>query len=74
MTSINKKRSVLIIQFLRSVIKINERFSPSINESLDNYFKNRMLKKSHENAEQVSKTALNELSDYFSYLKEFFRA
>ncbi len=74
MTSINKERSVLIIQFLRSVTEVNERSSSSINEGLDNYFKNKMLKKSHEDAEQVSETALNELSDYFSCLKESFKA
>ena len=74
MASIDKERSVPIIQFLRSVAEVDERPSPSIDEGLDNYFENRVLGKSHGDAEQVSETALDELSDYFSCLKESSRA
>lgn len=74
MTSINKERSVSIIQFLRSVAEIDESPSSSMNEGLNDYFETRMLAKSHEDAEQVSDAVLDELSDEFFCLKESFEA
>ncbi len=69
-TSIDKERSVSIIQFLRSVAEVDESSSSSMNEGLDDYFETRVLAKSHEDAEQVSDAVLDELSDEFSCLKE----
>jgi len=54
-TSIDKERSVSIIQFLRSVAEIDESSSSSMNENLDDYFETKVLAKSHEDAEQVMK-------------------
>jgi len=68
--SINKERSVSIIQFLQSVAEIDESSSSSMNENLDDYFEIKMLAKSHEDAEQVSDAVLDELSDEFFCLKE----
>ena len=69
-TSIDKERSVSIIQFLRSVAEIDESSSSSMNENLDDYFEIKVLAKSHEDAEQVSNAVLDELSNEFSCLKE----
>jgi len=73
-TSIDKERSVSIIQFLRSVAEIDESSSSSMNESLNDYFETRVLTKSHEDAEQVSDAVFDELSDEFFCLKESFEA
>ncbi len=72
--SIDKERSVSIIQFLRSVAEIDESSSSSMNESLDDYFEIKVLAKNHEDAEQVSDAVLDELSDEFFCLKESFEA
>ncbi len=69
-----KERSVSIIQFLQSVAKIDESSSSSMNENLDDYFETKVLAKSYEDAEQVSDAVLNEFSDEFFCLKEFFEA
>ncbi len=69
-TSINKERSVSIIQFLRSVAEIDESSSLSMNENLDDYFEIKVLAKSHEDAEQVSDAVLDKLSNEFFCLKE----
>ncbi len=74
MMSINRERSVSIIQFLRSVAKIDESSSSSMNENLDDYFETKVLAKSYEDAEQVSDAVLDEFSDEFFCLKEFFEA
>jgi len=66
----DKERSVPITQFLRSVAEVDESPPPSMDEGLDDYFKNRVLAKSHKDAEQVSDAVLDELSDEFSCLKE----
>ncbi len=68
--SIDKERSVPIIQFLRSVAEVDESPPPSMDEGLDDYFETRVLAKSHEDAEQVSDAVLDELSDEFSCLNE----
>jgi len=59
---------------LRSVAKIDESSSSSMNEGLDDYFETRVLTKSHEDAEQVSDAVFDELSDEFFCLKESFEA
>ena len=41
-----------------------------MDEGLDDYFKTRVLAKSHDDAEQVSDAVLDELSNEFSCLKE----
>lgn len=62
--SIGKERSIPIKRFLRSVAEVDESPPPSVDEGLDEYFEDRVLGKSHQDAEQVSDAVFDNLSDH----------